>query len=311
MKHHARSRVHFARPGTRPSAGAVLLVIGVMGLAAGGSGVAGAAAPQGGATIAEGRARIAAAPQEPAGYLIAAQALRAAGDLDGAVRLLAEGRAKATPSAPLLAMLGGLLVQQNRLADAEATTRAALEVDPRHLDAHLQLARIYERLDWHSSAAECYRRVLELAPAHREAQEGLAAALLAARQPRAAEEACRGILAGDPERPAVWIALGEALEQQERLREAFASYGRAVALDAGSGGAHSRRARLYCRFAQFEAAALECRAALAIDPDDPLAHAYLGIAATQLGQAETARAHALRAEAAGMNMDAVWRQIGR
>ena len=72
-----------------------------------------------------------------------------------------------------------------------------------------------------------------------------------------------------------------------------------------------RRGRLFCRFGQFEAAATECRLALALDPADPLAHAYVGIACSRLGLLDEARVHSQLAEQAGLQMDAVWAVVER
>jgi len=144
-----------------------------------------------------------------------------------------------------------------------------------------------------------------------EAQRGLVCSLLGENQTHDAEKACRDFLAQNPDRPELWLALGEVLEKQEKLNEAFGCYGQALGLDAEYTAALSRRGRLYCRFTQYEAAALECRRALALDPDDYLAHAYLAIACANLGQNDAARTHAETAEAAGMRMESVWEKIGR
>ncbi|MFH1844554.1 MAG: tetratricopeptide repeat protein [bacterium] len=144
-----------------------------------------------------------------------------------------------------------------------------------------------------------------------EAQRGLVCSLLGENQAHDAETACRDFLARNPDRPELWLALGEVLEKQEKLTEAFGSYGQALGLDPQYTAALSRRGRLYCRFQQYDAAAVECRNALALDPDDSLAHAYLAIACANLGQKDEARQHAQTAEAAGMRMESVWEIIGR
>ena len=101
------------------------------------------------------------------------------------------------------------------------------------------------------------------------------------------------------------------LEQQKRLREAFACYGQAIVLDPSAAIPHSRRGLLFCRFGQFDAAEVSCRKALSLDKDNLVAHAYLGIACSYLDNGKDARKHARIAEAGGMNMGAVWDKLGK
>lgn len=133
--------------------------------------------------------------------------------------------------------------------------------------------------------------------------------LLASGLPAHAERDCRARLQEHPDHPLLWILLGESLERQAQWQKAFAGYGQALVLDPNLASAHSRRGRLFCRFRQYAEARHECQTALSLDPEDPLAHAYLGIACAWLGERTTARRHALRAEAAGLDMSDVWRKL--
>ncbi len=69
------------------------------------------------------------------------------------------------------------------------------------------------------------------------------------------------------------------------------------------------RLRLFCRFGQYDAGRIACGRALELDENNLLAHAYMGIACSNLGEGENARKHAQIAEAGGMNMSAVWKKI--
>ena len=75
--------------------------------------------------------------------------------------------------------------------------------------------------------------------------------------------------------------------------------------------AYARQGKLFCEFGQYQAAEQSCRRALDLDEGDALAHAYLGIALSHLGNADEARLHAEIAEAAGLNMTSVWRKIDK
>lgn len=262
-------------------------------------------------TLAEAKARIAANPNDPAGWLDLAAAQCRAGDYAAAAKTLEEARQKTAPSADLLYLLGAVYAQQDRLADAEAATRGALTLQPKHVGAHCQLGIIFGRIGWHESAVESFEDALAVAPESLPAQLGLVGALIEAGHAAAGEKAAREFLGRTPREAALWVALGEALEARENLKEAFAAYGRALAEDSKCADAYARRAHLFCRMGQFEAAQNECRTALSFAPDHPLAHAYLGVACAYLGQKEEARRHALTAEQAGLHMGSVWEKLGK
>jgi tetratricopeptide (TPR) repeat protein len=204
---------------------------------------------------------------------------------------------------------GILLTAEHRYQEAgEALVKARDKLES-PTEAFVALGRLRLAPLRHAEAAQFFEFALAQVPEHQIAQQLLVFSLLGAEKPDTAERACREFLARHPDSSELLLYLGEALEQQDRLQEAFAVYGQVLDKNAGSAPAHSRRGRLYCRFKQFEAAAMECRTALSLDPDDALAHAYLGIACAWLGQREEARAHALKAEAAGMRMNTVWEKL--
>ncbi|MHB8078003.1 MAG: tetratricopeptide repeat protein [Candidatus Krumholzibacteriia bacterium] len=262
-------------------------------------------------TTAEGRAQIAADPRDPAGYIQVGLAALRSGDTAAAVKVLADGRAAAVPSAQLLVLLGAAWLTESRLADAEEATQAALALDPAIGGGQLQLGAIFARIGWPESALDCYEKALAQTPGDSIAQAALVYGLIGAGRAAQGEQECRRFLGSALDNEKLLIALGESLEAQEALKDAFNVYGRALVVDARSADAHARRGRLFCRFGQFDAAASECRAALAIDPSAALAHAYLGIAYAEQGQTEAAREHVLQAEAGGMRMDAVWGKLAQ
>ena len=262
-------------------------------------------------STAEGRALIAADPQDPAGYVQVGLAALRSGDNAAAVKVLTDGRTTALPSAQLLVLLGAARLEESRLADAEEATQAALKLDPAIPGGQLQLGAIFARIGWPETALDCYEKALAQSPNDPDAQAALVYGLIGAGRAAQGEQECRRFLGAGMADAGLLIALGESLEAQEALRDAFNVYGRAIVVDPRSAGAHARRGRLFCRFGQFDAAASECRTALTLDPDAALAHAYLGIAYAEQGQTEAAREHVLQAEAGGMRMDSVWGKLAQ
>lgn len=258
---------------------------------------------------AEGEALIAAGPAVAANYLAYASWLEGAGDLQEAAAVLEAGCHRASTPAPLLLELAGAYQRLGKPTRAEAVAREALVLMPDAPEAHLCMGDVYLALDWPQSALESYEEAVRLAPGDPVPCTRVVAAMLAAGTVAAAEESCLRYISATPDAPDLWLALGSVFEKQEKLREAFTTYGQALSLAPGSAEALARQGRLFCRFGQFSSAADACRRALELDPANLVAHAYLGIASSHLGDGEAARRHAAIAEAGGLDMTAVWKKL--
>ncbi|MFO7654659.1 MAG: hypothetical protein R6X25_12680 [Candidatus Krumholzibacteriia bacterium] len=226
---------------------------------------------------AEGEALIAANPGDPAAYVTAAADARERGELGAALDILEKGRDELEPSAALLVALGELYWDLEWTDDALAAYHAAVAADS-------------------SSAIARYRVVTSM---------------VTIGSVTAAESTCRQALERMPDSGLLHVALGECLEKLEQLQEAFGTYGRALELEPTLAAAHSRRGRLLCGMGQYEAAAVACQTALEHDENDPIAHAYMGVACSELGRFWEAQIHAEAAEQAGMSMESVWKRIGK
>lgn len=98
--------------------------------------------------------------------------------------------------------------------DAEQAITAygrALDCDPNHVDAHVNLGRLLHERGRLKQAESHYRRAVELAPTHATA----------------------------------WFNLGVVLQDWKRLSDAVSAYERAIALDATLADAHYNLAELY------------------------------------------------------------------
>jgi tetratricopeptide (TPR) repeat protein len=258
---------------------------------------------------AAGEALVAADPGQALNYLAYAGWLADAGDLPEAAAVLEAGCHRATVPAPLLVELSDIYRRLGKPARAEAVAREALVLAPDHPLAHLRLGDVYLDLGWPQSALASFEEAVRLSPGDAAPRTRVVAAHLAAGAAGEAEEACLRYLSELPEAPDLWLALGSVFEKQQKLREAFTTYGQALALAPDSAEALARQGRLFCRFGQFSAAADACRRALQLDEGNLVAHAYLGIACSQLGDEEQARHHAGIAEAGGLDMGPVWKQL--
>jgi len=87
-------------------------------------------------------------------------------------------------------------------------------------------------------ARAAYERAIELDPEHADARVNLGRLLHEDRAPAAAEAQYRAALQSDPDHDVAWFNLGVALEDLGRLQEAAEAYRRAVALDPSNADAH-------------------------------------------------------------------------
>ncbi len=257
----------------------------------------------------QGKALIAEDPDRAASYVGFAEYLRQRGDLKGAEDVLEIGRNKAEPSAELLVALGRVYESQDRLARAESVTREALVLDPKLVSAHVRMGEIYFRLGWPKSGMESFRTANELGPDETLPKVRVIGGLVDQNKVTEAEDECLKFISGDAENADLWLALGQVFEKQDKLREAFTTYGQVLTLQPEESEAYARQGRLFCRFGQYDAGRTACAKALELDDDNMLAHAYMGIACSNLGDGEMARKHAQIAEAGGMNMTAVWKKL--
>lgn len=258
-----------------------------------------------------GEALIADKPLEPSSYEIYADFLSSNGAYKEAAEVLERGRTKALPSAHLLVALGAAYQTQGMYGRAESATREALVVDKDNVQAHLQMGDLYFKLGWPKSGLESYQQAVLLAPADPAPKVRLVTGYLEASQPALAEDTCLRFISENQEQPDLWLCLGQVFEKQDKQRQAFTTYGQVLTLDPNNGEAYARQGRLFCEFGQFTSAEASCLRALDLDPDNSLAHAYLGIAYSYLGNNEGAREHAQIAESAGLNMLSVWKKVGQ
>lgn len=283
----------------------LLVAVTVLGLLSAGAAGAGVASKV------EGESLLAADPANAQAYQDFAAFYFGLGNPAAAADVLERGKVRADVTAGLLVDLGRAYQLQKQWNKAENATREALVLDAGHAGAHVQLGEIYLAMGWARSGLDCFRQAVALAPGDPLPKVRLVRGLCDNGQVAEAEETCLQFIAEGAEHADLWLALGQVFEKQGKHREAFTTYGQALTLDPASSTAWARQGKLFCEFGQFDAAAQSCRRALELNPDDALAHGYLGIALSHLGDGEGARQHAQIAEAAGLNMTAVWRALER
>jgi tetratricopeptide (TPR) repeat protein len=121
----------------------------------------------------------------------------------------------------------------------ELPTEAPIRVPVAHQDADefYAIGCELEGMD-NVRARAAYERAIELDPQHADARVNLGRLLHEDRAPNAAEKQYRAALESDPDHDVAWFNLGVALEDLGRLHEAAEAYQKALELDPSNGDAH-------------------------------------------------------------------------
>lgn len=213
-------------------------------------------------------------------------------------------------SARVFVVKGWILLRAGRTEEALASIRRAVDLDPRNMVAHLQLARVLRDLRRFDELDAQLERMWGLDPTHplilsaqamlplrREGDLGPALRLLR-QQPEALYPETRwhvALFARDWD--AALVAAAELAEEPEGSSPPRALY-RGLVLRIRDGPDASRPALIEARD--------RLRAALARSPDAPETHAWLGLALAGLGEREAALAAARHAvELLPLERDAV------
>ena len=212
--------------------------------------------------------------------------------------------------------------QAGRLAEAEPIYRQLLSVEPRHVNALLNLGAIASQKGRHDIAMEMSRRALAVKPGYPqanfnlgialcavgridesivayqdaiavqadypEAYCNLALALSASGRPGEAVAACRAAIGLRPGYPEAYSNLGNALRDLDQLGEAVAAYRHAIAVKPDMPEAHSNLGNVLRERGQPDEAIAACRYAILLKPDFPEAHYNLGNALQAKGRFEEA-----------------------
>lgn len=183
------------------------------------------------------------------------------GDRPSAVAVL-EKAANLVPNAAIFNHLGELYRRNNRLDDAEAMVRQAIDLEPDSASAHANLGAIYitrERYEAaiptfetalslkpemtdarfnlgltyklmgrFSEAETAFHGVIERSPGHVGAYVGLGLVLNEQGKHAASESAYRRALEISPDHPEALVGLGIVLKDQRRMDESLAAYQRAA-----------------------------------------------------------------------------------
>jgi tetratricopeptide (TPR) repeat protein len=181
------------------------------------------------------------------------------------------------PQSPVVYVnLGVTLADQGKPVEAEAVFRRAIHLQPDFAVAHLNLGGVLVKKGKPAEGEAHCRKAVELMPDCAEAYATLGAALLSQPKPAEAEAAFRKALALKPDLPGAYGGLGLALLRQRKLAEAEVAYHKAIQLGPERAVDHLRLGNALHGQRKFADAEAAYRKAIELKPDFVDAHNNLG-----------------------------------
>ena len=184
--------------------------------------------------------------------------------------------------------LGNVFRDQGKLDQAVAAYRRAIELKPDYAQAHNNLGAAFTDQGKLDDAVACYRRVLELTPGAATAHYNLGAALRDQGKFDEAVACYRRALKLWPDYAQAHTNLGNALQDQGKLDEAIACYRRARELMPEVAVAHYNLGVALVEQGKLEEAVACYRRALELQPDYTEAYNNLGLALSDQGNLDEA-----------------------
>ena len=248
-----------------------------------------------------------AAMKGPSPVLQRAVAACGRGDWADAERICRQALAGNPRSFAALNLLGFVLAQVGRIAEAADCLGRAVAENPRDTAAQNNLGYILQQLDRPVEALACYDRAIGAEPKHAGAHCNRGHVLLALGRKEEALASCDRALALAPSLAEAHLNRGNALRELGRREAALASFRRAIELDPQMAAAHNDCGALLQKLGRMAESEQSYRQAIALAPTFAEAHNNLGALLRELGRDEDAIACFDRAIAARSDYaDAHW-----
>ncbi|MBU1977595.1 MAG: tetratricopeptide repeat protein, partial [Gammaproteobacteria bacterium] len=185
-------------------------------------------------------------------------------------------------------VLGALLKQMGRNADALAPMQKAVELSPGDVEAHHILGVTLYNLGRLGEAEASYRRALQINPAYADAHSNLGVTLHQSGRLDEAEVSLRRALEIQPDNAETYSNLGVTLQALDRLDEAETCYRRALQIKPDNVEAHNNLGTTLQKLGRMDESEASLRRALELKPDYAQAHCNLAVTLHDMGRLEDA-----------------------
>ncbi len=177
--------------------------------------------------------------------------------------------------------------QQQYEKSADAYERAAT-LDPWSFKDFFNLGKVSQILKQFTRAANAYVTAAKLDPKHYGAQIGAAQCFYELKDFQRSHEFAQNAKTIDPTQADPELILGDIFEEQKEHLEAINAYRRALELQGNQPKVMVSLARAYLRTGRYSSAKELLTDVIATEPDNGIAHQYLGFAQLKLKETELA-----------------------
>ena len=226
-----------------------------------------------------------------------AWALYSRGERDQAESLCRSILAGRPDDITTMSLLGIILAQSQRSAEAAALLERVTAGSPRDASAHNNYGNVLRDLGRYSKALRCYDRAIAILPSYADAHYNRGVTLHDLRRCEDALASYDRALALKPDYASAWNNRGATLRALGRREEALESCAHAIAIRPAYAEAHNNRGVMLHEVARFEEAVASYDRAIAHKPDYAEAHNNRGVSLQKLGLLEEALASHERATA--------------
>lgn len=217
------------------------------------------------------------APTRASAWHKLALAFREGGEFDRAYAAIAHARALADAAPEVHYSLGNVALDLGRVAEAEEAYRAALRLHPGYREAHAALNKLLRQYRGGAGYLESYAAGVEHAPDAPALYVDWAEKLLLSAQGATALQVLERAVARGLDGPELHHARAKVLADQGRLDDSLVAFRRALDAAPTSNAARIDYARVLLSVSRRTEARAQLEAALAADPYDQVALAYLGL----------------------------------
>jgi tetratricopeptide (TPR) repeat protein len=204
-------------------------------------------------------------------------------------RIRADGQSAAATSHALNER-ATTLIEQGQFDEARVLLQRAVELEPAHADANINLANVFVRLERYDDAIVQYKKALQLRPDHFGSHYILGIALQDKGQLAEAEKHFRQAILLNPNFADTYNSLGLALIGQGRVDEAVACYHDALRLRPDYLAACINLGAALEQQEKLDEAIACCEYALRLDPRSAAACCNMGMALKRQGKLDAAMA---------------------
>jgi tetratricopeptide (TPR) repeat protein len=158
-------------------------------------------------------------------------------------------------------LLGLAIKETGDWAQGEQWLRQSIQLEPQRAEFHANLANLLRRRQKYRQAEKFYRQALQLAPNHQPRRRGLVLTLHDLGRFEESEPLCRELISFEAPGADDWILWGLTTTHLGRLGEAESAYRRAIAVDPNNPIAHQNLGAVLSQLEQPAAALASLRAA--------------------------------------------------